>query len=293
VVGARTSDGDERRDAPPGPLRQCALSRAVKPQDELIRFVAAPDGAIVPDLARRLPGRGVWIDATRSAVALAVRQRAFQKSLRRNIAVAEDLPEAVERLLVARLVGALAMANKAGLVIAGFVRVAELLRDGRAFALLHAAEAAAGGSGRLDRMFKALRGASAAEAHTVRELSSAELSLAIGQPTVVHAAAAEGGASRGLLQLAGRLRRYRRGGASPPSAAPITGPDGRAIAGADQDPGTGPDTGPDTGPETGPDAGPDDTGRETGRESPGTGTDADTDTDQEAGRDRGPNTGDA
>ena len=205
-----------------GPLRLCAVSRIAKPTEQLIRFVAAPDGTIVPDLAQRLPGRGVWIDATAAPVPVAVRQNAFARSLKRQVSVPADLPADVERLLARRLAGAVGMANKAGLLVAGYAKVEAQLRAGRVFLLLHAADAAATGMDRLDRIFKGLRGSADIGAYTVRELTSAELSLAIGQPTVVHAAAAEGGASQGLLREARRLRRYRLGAAPERSPASAT-----------------------------------------------------------------------
>jgi predicted RNA-binding protein YlxR (DUF448 family) len=221
VIGARSRSGDEARPHE-GPLRLCAVSRIAKPTEELIRFVAAPDGTIVPDLAQRLPGRGVWVDATAATVAAAVRQNAFARSLKRQISAPADLPADVERLLVRRLAGAVAMANKAGLLVAGYVRVEARLRAGRVFLLLHAADAAATGTERLDRIFKGLHGSPDIAGLIIRELTSAELSLAIGQPTVVHAAAAEGGASQGLLREARRLRRYRLGAAPERSPASAT-----------------------------------------------------------------------
>jgi len=241
VNGARSRSGDEAR-AHEGPLRLCAVSRIAKPTEELIRFVASPDGTIVPDLAQRLPGRGVWVDATAAAVAAAVRQNAFARSLKRQISAPADLPADVERLLARRLAGAVGMANKAGLLVAGYAKVEAQLRAGRVFLLLHAAEAAATGMNRLDRIFKGLHGSADMGASIVRELTSAELSLAIGQPTVVHAAAAEGGASQGLLREARRLRRYRLGAAperSPASATraekgrvgPVTGKGSFGMAG--------------------------------------------------------------
>ena len=45
------------------PSAACALTRARRPKDELIRFVLGPDGTIVPDLKEKLPGRGVWLTA--------------------------------------------------------------------------------------------------------------------------------------------------------------------------------------------------------------------------------------
>jgi uncharacterized protein len=220
VIGARSRSGDEASTRE-GPLRLCAVSRIAKPIEELIRFVAAPDGTIVPDLAQRLPGRGVWVDATAAAVAAAVRQNAFARSLKRQVSVPADLPADVERLLARRVAGAVGMANKAGLLVAGYVKVEARLRAGGVLLLLHAAEAATTGTDRLDRIFKGLYGSAEIDAYIIRELTSAELSLAIGQPSVVHAAAAEGGASQGLLREARRLRRYRLGAAlerSPASA---------------------------------------------------------------------------
>jgi predicted RNA-binding protein YlxR (DUF448 family) len=221
-MGSRTTveDGDAEA-ADSGPLRLCAVSRVQKPPEALIRFVAGPDGKIVPDLARRLPGRGVWVDATREAVAEAVRRKAFAKSLKQNVSVAADLPDLVERLLQKRLAEAVSLANKAGLLVAGFAKVEELIEAGEAVALIHAADAAADGVGKLDRKFKALRGPNDTPATIVRELAGAELSLAMGRPNVIHAAAAEGGASLRLIEEARRLGRYRLGSA--PALLPVAG----------------------------------------------------------------------
>src|SRR5439155_25145308 len=102
-MGLRTTVEDcDAEAADSGPLRRCAVSRAQKPPEELVRFVAGPDRAIVPDLARRLPGRGVWVDATRQAVAEAVRRKAFARSLKQNVTVPADLPALVERLMQRR-----------------------------------------------------------------------------------------------------------------------------------------------------------------------------------------------
>jgi len=212
VTGARTKDGRDEHAADAGQLRLCALSRTPKPAEELIRFVASPDGTLVPDLQRRLPGRGVWVEATRTAVAAAVRKKVFARSLKQSVTLPDDLPGLVERLLVQRVVEALSLANKAGLLVAGFAKVDDLIVQGRAAVLLHAADAAVDGVEKLDRKFKALTQNEGREAAIVRELAGAEMSLAMGRPNVVHAAASDGGASRRIMQAAERLRRYRAGG---------------------------------------------------------------------------------
>jgi len=211
VASARTTAGGGQDEAGTSSLRLCAVSRVQRPPEDLIRFVLAPDGSIVPDLARRLPGRGVWVGATRATVAAAVRQKVFAKSLKQQVSTPDDLAALVERLLVKRVCEALSLANKAGLLVAGFAKVEELLDRHQVAVLLQASDAAADGVDKLNRKFKALVGSERFETSTVAELTSVELSLAIGRPNVVHAAASEGGASQRMLQEALRLKRYRAG----------------------------------------------------------------------------------
>lgn len=207
-MGARAMASD-RDEGAEGPLRLCALSRTQKPPDELIRFVLGPDGVIAPDLARRLPGRGVWVDATRKSVVAALRRQVFARSLKQAVAAPEDLPALIERLMARRLGESVSIANKAGLLVTGFGKVEELISRGQVSVLIHAADGAKDGAAKLDRKFKALLGPERAAEATVAELTGPELDLAIGRSNVVHAAASEGGASQRILREATRLRRYR------------------------------------------------------------------------------------
>jgi len=198
-------------------LRLCAVSRKPAEPDDLIRFVVGPDGTLVPDLARRLPGRGVWVGATRALVSAAVQRKAFSRSLKQAVAVSDDLPDLIERLMTKRLAEAVSLANKAGLLVSGYARVEEMIEKGRAVVLLQASDGSAGGAAKLERKFSALCDPERAEQAIVKELTGPELDLAIGRSNVVHAAASEGGASRRILQEAARLRRYRSG---EPTSAP-------------------------------------------------------------------------
>jgi predicted RNA-binding protein YlxR (DUF448 family) len=211
MVSAKATaiDQDEAGDSP---LRLCAVSRTQKSPDDLIRFVLGPEDTVTPDLARRLPGRGVWVEANRRAVTAAARQNVFARSLRKAVSLPDDLPGLVEKLMVKRLREAVSIANKAGLLVTGFAKVHDLIDGGRATVLIHAADAALDGAAKLDRKFKALVGAEAAGATIVSELTGPELDLAIGRSNVVHAAACKGGASQRILQEAKRLRRYRSDG---------------------------------------------------------------------------------
>jgi predicted RNA-binding protein YlxR (DUF448 family) len=212
-MGAKAAsiDGAGERDRT-APVRLCAVTRARRPVEHLVRFVLDPDGTVVPDLARRLPGRGVWVDGRRETLTEAVRRKVFARSLRRQVAVPEDLPDRVERLMTRRLAEAVSLANKAGLLVTGFARVEELIAQGRAALLMHAADAAPGGVEKLSRKFRAqaaAAGGAERARHAVTELTGEQLDLAIGRSNVVHAAATGGGAAWRIVAEAGRLRRFR------------------------------------------------------------------------------------
>ena len=112
-------------------MRMCAVTREVRPIDELIRFVVSPTGEVVPDLKRKLPGRGLWVSASRRAVAEAVRRNQFGKGFKRAVRVGPVLSETTEALLERSLVEALAMAAKAGQVVSGFGKVETALGSDR------------------------------------------------------------------------------------------------------------------------------------------------------------------
>ncbi len=202
----------EDRDAQPGPLRLCAVTRVALPKDHLIRFVAAPDGTIVADPKANLPGRGVWVCAERAVVAEAARSRAFARSLKDNVKVAPDLDQQVENLLEHRALDALSMANKAGRVTAGFEKISSKIEGGSVAALLHARDGAEGGTEKLDRKLKAVAAAAGRGVMIFRLFTITQMSLAMGRSNVVHAALERGGATDRFLIEAGRLMRYRPAG---------------------------------------------------------------------------------
>jgi hypothetical protein len=194
-----------------GSLRRCVVTRTEREPDDLVRFVVDPSGAVVPDVARKLPGRGVWVTADKVSVAAAVKVNAFAKSLKRQVTAAPDLPERVESLFVRRVLEALSLANKAGLVSTGFEKVEKLLDAGRAAALLHGSDAALDGMRKLDRKFAAIQQDKGQAAPVVDWLTIEQMSLAIGRSNVVHAGLKQGGATNRFLREAERLRRFRSG----------------------------------------------------------------------------------
>jgi len=200
-------------------VRMCAVSREQRPVDELIRFVISPQGEVVPDIKRKLPGRGLWISASRQAVAEAVRRHQFSKGFKRDVRVPPALAADTEHLLCRSAVEALAIAAKAGQVVAGFAKVEAALgaRQGRTAvqALIHAADGARDGIRKLDALVRQNAGQNAGnegetpEMPVVTALTSAELDLALGRSNVVHAALLAGPASKTFLSRSQTLVRYR------------------------------------------------------------------------------------
>ena len=192
-------------------VRMCAVTRAVRPIDELIRFVVSPQGEVVPDLKRKLPGRGLWVSASRQAVAEAVRRRQFSKGFKRDVRVAPALAADTENLLIRSVIDALAMAAKAGQVVAGFGKVEDALSQGQAQALIHASDGAADGIRKLDAIARQNAGINdeSNQIPVVRALTSEQLDLALGRSNVVHAALLAGPASKTFLSRSQTLVRYR------------------------------------------------------------------------------------
>ena len=193
----------------PGSERFCAATGEVKPVGEMIRFVLDPDGAVVPDLKRRLPGRGIWITATRQALDTAVARKAFARGFKRDVRVSKDIVATTEGLLERAALDVLAMAHKAGLVVTGFAKVDAALARERVVGLLHAAEGAPDGIGKLAATLQH-RG-DAADIAVIRVFTSAQLDLALGRANVVHAALLAGPESDTFLARTARLDCFRGG----------------------------------------------------------------------------------
>jgi predicted RNA-binding protein YlxR (DUF448 family) len=187
------------RDNPARRERLCIATRTARPIGAMIRFVVGPDGAVVPDLKRRLPGRGVWVTATREALATATGRNAFARGFKRPVQVPADLAERTERSLERAALDALSMVHKSGLAEIGFARVAAALAAHDIAALLHAAEAASDGVRKIAQAARQRLGESAGLLPVVTAFASAQLDLALGRPNVIHAALLAGPASEAFL----------------------------------------------------------------------------------------------
>lgn len=211
---AAIADIDPVRKGQKPSLRTCIVTRAELLPTELIRFVPAPDGTITPDLARKLPGRGVWVTCSAACVDQAVAKKMFAKSLKRQVKIPEDLGARIQRLMVNRVIESLSLANKAGLLVTGFSKIDSELGKGNVTFLLHAVEAADDGCNKLDRKWRAVAADLGREPRIAKDLTIAQLDLATGRENVVHAGLSAGGATTRFSIEAERLGRYRSNNSS-------------------------------------------------------------------------------
>ncbi|MBS7544561.1 RNA-binding protein [Ancylobacter oerskovii] len=190
--------------------RLCLAGRTVRPVGEMLRFVVAPDGRVVPDLAGKLPGRGAWVGATRAELELALKKKAFGRAFRGKGRAEAGLIELVDALLEKDVLGALGFANKAGQLVTGTTKVAEALTGGAAI-LVHASDAARDGVAKLDALARRVGEAEGKEIAFVNSLSGVQLDLALGRANVVHAALLAHPTSAGFLARVRRLESWRAG----------------------------------------------------------------------------------
>lgn len=184
--------------------RRCIVTGEVKDTAGMLRFVAAPDGKIVPDLAGNLPGRGIWLTTSRGTLDTAAAKGLFAKAARAPVVAEADLADRVEGLLTRRCLETIGLAQRAGQVVAGFEKVRACLQRDEAAVLLAANDGGADGRAQL-------RGR-AGSVPVVALFTGAQLSAALGRENVVHAALRPGGLAGKLLVQAARLAEFRAPG---------------------------------------------------------------------------------
>lgn len=183
----------------------------------MIRFVLGPGDAVVPDIRRKLPGRGVWITTSAALLAEAVKKQAFARGFRKKVVASENLAAEVEALLTKDCLQALSIANKAGLVAAGFGKTEEAIAGGSVAGLIHASDGGADGVRKLGQGLRRRFGEGDAR-QRIALFRSDQLDLALGRANVIHAALLPGAASEAFLGRCRKLAMYRA--AEPKAAGP-------------------------------------------------------------------------
>ena len=167
------------------------------PKAGLVRFVIGPDDSVVPDLAGKLPGRGIYVSADRGALEKAIAKRMFSRGARRQVTVPDGLLETVEAGLTRRLQDTIAMARKAGKAVAGYEKVRTMLDREEARVLLQACDGSERGKGKLS---------TPEGGKWIGFLTADELGQAFARDRVIHAAVAAGTLARRIVEEAARLQ---------------------------------------------------------------------------------------
>jgi predicted RNA-binding protein YlxR (DUF448 family)/ribosomal protein L30E len=192
--------------------RRDIVSGEVMPDSRLIRFVASPDGQVVPDAAAKLPGRGLWVEASKDAVNKAVEKKLFSRAAKAQVSATDDLAARAEKALVARMLGDLGIARRSGALVLGFDNVLRALEGPKPpMVLIEAFDGAADGKRKLYAAAHRLE----LKCAVIETLTSAELGLALGRENVIHAAVQRGGLAERLIFDAERLSGFRQRTESP------------------------------------------------------------------------------
>lgn len=195
--------------------RRCIVTGDIRPKAELIRFVLSPDGQVTPDLKATLPGRGVWVSASRSVLQQAMKRKQFNRAFAKKLIVDSNLDQLVDQLLEKAALGRLKMANKAGQAVYGFAKVMDALEKRRIISLIHAYEASPDEAGKLDYKFRTNLEQSGNLGVTGGKnpfncFKTEELSLAFGAANVIHAGLKDGGAGLAAVSAMEKLIAYRK-----------------------------------------------------------------------------------
>lgn len=183
-----------------GPERKCIATGEIEPKFGLIRFVAGPDGRMVPDLAGKLPGRGVYVSADRAAMDRAIDKGLFSRAAKQKVTLPEGFSDLLEQMLSRRVVDLISLARKSGDAVSGYEKVKDWLLKEEAEVLVQADDGSARGKSKLSTPY----GGS-----YIGWLSADELGMAFGRQTVIHAALRAGGMASRVVEEAQRLKGMR------------------------------------------------------------------------------------
>jgi hypothetical protein len=194
---AALADAAPEEEDPPerGPLRRCIATREVLPKERMLRFVLGPSREIVPDLANRLPGRGMWLSARGDVLEGAVSRGAFMRAARGPVTLPSDLRARIEDGLRARIRDLLGMSRRAGQAVSGWQAGREWLQAGRAGLLVQALDGSPAERARFGGR----------DLPVVAPLTAAELGVVFGRDHAVHVVVAPGRLADAIRQEAERL----------------------------------------------------------------------------------------
>lgn len=198
-TGPGPSAGPKRRE------RRCVATGETRDEAQLVRIAIGPDGELVPDVTARLPGRGVWVTARRDAVETALKRKAFARSAKAPVTVPDGFADRIAERLSVRALSLLGLARRSGDLAAGFDTAHAALKSARPAWRIEAADAAADGRGKLDRLAFAAWG----EIPVAGCFTAAELGQALGRDALVHAVLTGGPQAAAFGETMHRLAGFR------------------------------------------------------------------------------------
>ncbi len=198
----------EEQEQETGPLRRCVVTRDRLPKEQMFRFVISPDRALIPDLAGKLPGRGIWLSASGDVIEGGGAKgrdmvRAIARAARGTVLLPPDLPVVLETALVRRIGDFLGFARRAGQAVAGFEKARDWMRTHPTGLVLQASD---GSEAERIRFRSAVQDT----VPVLFPLTGADMGRVFGHETVVHVAVAAGRLADSLIMEAGRLAGLRR-----------------------------------------------------------------------------------
>jgi predicted RNA-binding protein YlxR (DUF448 family) len=195
VTATSDVDAPVEDDPEKGPLRRCIATREVLPKERMIRFVLGPGREVVPDLAGKLPGRGMWLSARSDVLETALSRGAFIRAARGQVILPSDLRARIEDGLRGRVRDLLGLARRAGQAVSGWQAAREWLQAGRAGLLVQAADGSLAERARFGGR----------DLPAVTALSAAELGIVFGRDHAVHIVVAPGRLAEAIRIEAERL----------------------------------------------------------------------------------------
>ena len=194
------SRGGASKDRDDGPERKCIATGEIQPKHGLVRFVVGPDSKVFPDILGKLPGRGIYVAADRSALEQAVKKKLFTRAAKMQVTVQDDLINEVEKQLARRVVDLISLQRKGGRAVAGYEKVKSWLQNEEAEVLIQASDGSGRGKTKLSTPHFG---------QYIGWLTADELGLAFGRQTVIHGALASGGLTLRVVEEAQRLKGVR------------------------------------------------------------------------------------
>ncbi|WP_136441964.1 RNA-binding protein [Pacificoceanicola onchidii] len=196
------SRGGQNKAREDGPERKCIATGEAQPKSGLIRFVVGPDGQIVPDLAGKLPGRGLYVASQTAALEKAAQKGLFSRAAKQSVTVPDGLVKSIEQMLTRRVIDLISLARKSGDAVSGYEKVKDWLYKDEATVLIQAEDGSSRGKSKLSTPYGGTY---------IGWLTADELGMAFGRQTVIHAALGAGGLARRVVEEAQRLKGVRIG----------------------------------------------------------------------------------